>query len=56
MTPNIRGGRPSAEGIEQFDAWKEDILRSIRSVMLTGREHWAMVNRLITTCLDDDVY
>ena len=27
----------SAEGIEQFDAWKEDILKSIRSVMLTGR-------------------
>ena len=46
----------TAEGIEQFDACKEDILRSIRSVMLIGREHWATVNRLIATRLDEDVY
>ena len=26
------------------------------SVLLTGRKHWATVNRLIATCLDEDVY
>ena len=46
----------TAEGIEQFNTWKEDILRSIRSVMLTGQEHWATVNRLIATRLDKDIY
>ena len=46
----------NAESKEQFDAWKEDILRSIRSVMLTGKEHWVTVIRLIATCLDEDVY
>ena len=24
--------------------------------MLTGQEHWVTVNRLIATCLDNDVY
>ena len=26
------------------------------SVLLTGRDHWATVNRLIATCLDKNVY
>ena len=52
----LQRGLLSAEGIEHFDAWKEDILRSVRSVLLTGREHWATVNRLIATRLDEDVY
>ena len=46
----------SAEGIKHFDSWKEDILQAVRLVLLTGRNHWAMVNRLIATRLDENVY
>ena len=42
--------------IEHFDSWKEDILRAVQSVMLTGREHWATVNRLIITRMNEDMY
>ena len=45
-----------AKDMDQFDTWKEDILRAVQSVLLTGREHWVTVNRLITTRLDEDVY
>ena len=31
-------------------------LRSVRSVLLTGTEHWVTVNRLIVTHMDEDVY
>ena len=29
---------------------------AVQSVLLTGREHWATVNRLIATHMDEDVY
>ena len=35
----LQRGLLSAEGIEHFETWKEDILRSVRSVLLTGRKH-----------------
>ena len=35
----LQRGLLSVEGIEHFDAWKEDILRYVRSVLLTGRKH-----------------
>ena len=35
----LQRGLLSVQGIEHFDTWKEDILRSVRSVLLTGREH-----------------
>ena len=43
-------------GIEKFDLWKEDLLRAMRSVMLTEQEHWTTINRLIGTRMDDDIY
>ena len=46
----------TADGIEQFDTWKEDILPATRSVMLTGCEHWTTINRLIATRMNEDVY
>ena len=52
----LQRGLLSAEGIEHFDTWKEDILRVVRSVLLIGRDHWATVNRLIATRLNEDVY
>ena len=52
----LQQGPLTADGIEQFDTWKEDILRATRSVMLTGREHWTTINRLIATRMNEDVY
>ena len=46
----------STEGIEHFNAWKEDILRATKSVLLKERTYWATVNRLIATHLDKDIY
>ena len=33
----LQQGPLTADGIEQFDTWKEDILRATQLVMLTGR-------------------
>ena len=52
----LQQGPLTADGIEQFDTWKEDILRAVQSVMLMGREHWTTINRLIVTCMNEDVY
>ena len=52
----LQKGPLSAEDIEHFDAWKQDLIRATEEVMLIERKHWAMVNRLITTRLDKDVY
>ena len=52
----MQRGPLSAEGMEHFNAWKKDILRSVQSVLLTGREYWASVNRLITARLNKEVY
>ena len=43
-------------GIEKFDLWKEDILQAMKSVNLTGQEHWTTINRLIATRMSEDVY
>ena len=56
MKAFLQRGLLTAEGIEHFNAWKEDILRSIRPVLLTGTEHWVTVNRLIATRRDEEVY
>ena len=40
-------GPLSAVTIEQFDQWRDDILRAARSVNLTEQAHWATINRLI---------
>ena len=52
----LQQGPLTVAGIEQFDIWKEDILRATQSVMLTGQEHWATINRLIATRMNQDVY
>ena len=35
----LQRGLLSTEGIENFNTWKDDILRSVWSVLLTGREN-----------------
>ena len=52
----LQQGPLTVAGIEKFNLWKEDILRATRSVNLTGQEHWTTINRLIETCMDDNVY
>ena len=52
----LQQGPLTAAGIEKFDLCKEDILRATLSVMLTEQEHWTIINRLIGTRMDDDVY
>ena len=52
----LQRGLVRAEGIEHFNAWKEDILRAMQSVLLMGREHWGTVNRLTAMRLDEDIY
>ena len=52
----MQQGPLTADGIEQFDTWKEDILQAMQSVMLRGREHWTTINRLIATRMNEDVY
>ena len=52
----LQQGPLTVAGIEKFDLWKEDILRAMRSVILTEQEHWTTINRLIGTRMDDDVY
>ena len=37
-------------------AWKQDLILATEVAALTGRKHWATVNRLISTRLDKDVY
>ena len=46
----------TADTLDNFDLWKEDIVRAVKSVSLTGPKHWAMVNRLIYQQLDDGNY
>ena len=49
----LQQGPLMAAGIEKFDLCKEDILRS---VMLTEQEHWTIINRLIGTHMENNVY
>ena len=51
----MQKGPLRAEDIEHFDAWKQDLILATEVAALTGRKHWAMVNRLIATRLDMDV-
>ena len=49
----LQEGVLTVETLDNFDLWKEDIVRAVKSVLLNGPEHWAMVNRLIYHQLDD---
>ena len=42
--------------IEKFDQWRDDIMRAARSVNLTEPAHWAAINQLIETRMDDNIY
>ena len=55
-TAYMRKGPLRAEDIEHFDAWKQDLILATEVAALTGRKHWAMVNRLISIRMDKDVY
>ena len=46
----------TAETLDNFDLWKEDIVRAVKLVSLTSPKHWATVNRLIYLQLDDGNY
>ena len=52
----LQQGVLTAETLDNFDLWKEDIVRAVKSVSLTGPKHWATVNRLIYHRLDDRNY
>ena len=52
----MQKGPLSSEDIEHFDARKQDLILATKVAALTGRMHWAMVNRLISTRLDKNVY
>ena len=52
----LQQGPLMAARIEKFDLCKEDILRATWSVMLTEQEHWTIINRLIGTHTDNNVY
>ena len=43
----LQQGLLTADTPDNFDLWKEDIVRAVRLVSLTGPEHWATVNWLI---------
>ena len=51
----LQQGPLMAAGIEKFDLWREDIVRATRLVNLTERAHWAMINRLIETRMDNNI-
>ena len=52
----LQQGLLTAETLDNFDLWKEDIVRAVKSVSLTGPEHWATINQLIYNWLDDGNY
>ena len=52
----LQQGLLTAETLDNFDLWKEDIVRAVKCVSLTGPEHWATVNWLIYNWLDDRTY
>ena len=48
-----------AKDMDQFDTWKEDILRSVRSahgIVFICEKHWATVKRLTTTRLNKEAH
>ena len=49
-------GPLSAVTIEQFDQWRDDIMRAARSVNLTEQAHWATINRLIEMRMENNIY
>ena len=52
----LQQGVLTAETLNNFNLCKEDIMRAVKSVSLTGPEHWATINRLIYNRLDDINY
>ena len=52
----LEQGPLTVAGIENFDLWKKDILQAMRSVNLTEQEHWTTINKIIETCIDNNVY
>ena len=52
----LQYGPLTAAGIEKFDQWRDDIMRAARSVNMTEQAHWATINRLIETRMDNNIY
>ena len=49
-------GPLSAATIEKLDQGRENIMRAARLVNLTEQAHWATINRLIETRMDNNIY
>ena len=39
----LQQGVLMAETLHNLDLWKEDIVRAVKSVSLTGPKHWALL-------------
>ena len=52
----LQHGLLTADTLNNFDLWKEDIVRAVKSVSLTSPEHWTTFSRLIYDWLDDGNY
>ena len=46
----------SIEDLGEFSIWKRDLQKTCTLMLLSGERHWATVNRLIATRLDQDVH
>ena len=46
----------SAETLDKFEEWKEDIIKAVQTVDLYGRNHWSVINRLIKTRMDHNIH
>ena len=52
----LQQGMLTTESLDNFDLWKEDIVRAVKSVSINSPKHWATVNSLIYHWLDDGDY
>ena len=46
----------SAETLDKFEEWKEDIIKAVQTVDLYGRNHWSVINQLIKTRMDHNIH
>ena len=52
----LQYGPLSAATIEKFDQWRNNIMRAACSVNLTEPAHWATINQLIGTRMENNIY
>ena len=52
----LQMGPLSTATIEQFDQWRDNITRAARLINLMEQAHWATINRLIETRMDNNIH